>query len=83
MHTIKAIYLYCSYKQKNNIFQKIIIKFYFGISWRIVGNALIVGDTEDGDFSDTKLSMDEIMEQIRFFDKDEPLPPPRFRVIGL
>ncbi len=52
-------------------------------SWRIVGNALIVGDTEDGDFADTKLSMDEIMEQIRFFDKDEPLPPPRFRVIGL
>ena len=51
--------------------------------WRIVGNALIVGDTEDGDFADTKLSADEIMEQIRFFVEDEPLPPPEFRVISL
>ena len=52
-------------------------------SWRIVGNALIVGDTEDGDFADTKLSVDEIIKQIRFFGEDEPLPPPKFRVIGL
>ena len=52
-------------------------------SWRIVGNALIVGDTEDGDFADTKLSADEIAKQIRFFGGDEPLPPPEFRVIGL
>ena len=52
-------------------------------SWRIVGNALIVGDTEDGDFADTKLSADAIMEQIRFFGEDEPLPPPEFRVISL
>jgi hypothetical protein len=48
-----------------------------------VGNALIVGDTEDGDFADTKLSADAIMEQIRFFGEDEPLSPPEFRVIGL
>ena len=53
------------------------------VTWRIVGNALIVGDTEDGDFADTKLSADEIMEQIRFFVEDEPLPPPEFRVISL
>ena len=52
-------------------------------SWRIVGNALIVGDTEDCDFADTKLSANEIAKQIRFFDEGEPLPPPRFRVIGL
>ena len=51
--------------------------------WRIVGNALIVGDTEDGDFADTKLSADEIAKQIRFFGEDEPLPPPEFRVISL
>ena len=51
--------------------------------WRIVGNALIVGDTEDGDFADTKLSAEAIMEQIRFFGEDEPLPPPEFRVISL
>ncbi len=51
--------------------------------WRIVGNALIVGDTEDGDFADTKLSADEIEKQIRFFGEDEPLPPPEFRVIRL
>ena len=51
--------------------------------WRIVGNALIVGDTEDGDFADTKLSADAIMEQIRFFGEDEPLSPPEFRVIRL
>lgn len=52
-------------------------------SWRIVGNALIVGDTEAGDFTDTNLSADAIMEQIRFFGEDEPLPPPEFRVIRL
>ena len=52
-------------------------------SWRIVGNALIVGDTEDGNFADTKLSAEEIAKQIRFFGEDEPLPPPKFRVIGL
>ena len=52
-------------------------------SWRIVGNALIVGDTEDCDFTDTKLSANEIAKQIRFFDEDEPLPPPRSRFIGL
>ena len=51
--------------------------------WRIVGNALIVGDTEAGDFADTKLSADEIAKQIRFFGEDEPLPPPEFRVISL
>ena len=51
--------------------------------WRIVGNALIVGDTEAGDFADTKLSVDEIAKQIRFFGEDEPLPPPEFRVFGL
>jgi hypothetical protein len=51
--------------------------------WRIVGNAIIVGDTEDGDFADTKLSADEIAKQIRFFGEDEPLPPPEFRVISL
>ena len=51
--------------------------------WRIVGNAPIVGDTEDGDFADTSLSVDAIMEQIRFFGEDEPLPPPEFRVISL
>ena len=51
--------------------------------WRIVGNALIVGDTEDGDFANTKLSADEIAKQIRFFGEDEPLSPPEFRVIGL
>ena len=51
--------------------------------WRIVGNALIVGDTEDGNFGDTNLSADKITEQIRFFGEDEPLPPPEFRVIGL
>jgi len=51
--------------------------------WRIVGNALIVGDTEDGDFADTSLSVDAIMEQIRFLGAAAPLPPPEFRVISL
>ena len=51
-------------------------------SWRIVGNALIVGDTEDGDFADTKLSADEIAKQIRFFGSEEKLPEPEFHVFS-
>ena len=51
-------------------------------SWRIVGNALIVGDTEDGDFADTNRTAEEIARQIRFFGTEEKLPEPVFHVLS-
>ena len=51
-------------------------------SWRIVGNALIVGDTEDGDFADTKMSAEDVAREIRFFGTEEKLPEPMIRVIA-
>ena len=50
--------------------------------WRIVGNALIVGDTEDGDFADTNKTAEEVAGQIRFFGTEEKLPEPMIRVIA-
>ena len=50
--------------------------------WRICGNALIVSDTEDGDFTDTKMSTEEIAREIRFFGTEEKLPEPMIRVIA-
>ena len=50
--------------------------------WRIVGNALIVGDTEDGDFADTNRTAEEVARQIRFFGTEEKLPEPVFHVLS-
>ena len=50
--------------------------------WRICGNALIVSDTEDGDFTDTKMSTEEIAREIRLFGTEEKLPEPMIRVIA-
>jgi len=51
--------------------------------WRIVSNALIVAEGEDGEFTDTKLNATDIAQQIRFFGAEEPMPEPCFRVIVL
>ena len=51
--------------------------------WRIVSNALIVAEDEDGEFTDTKLNATDIAQQIRFFGAEEPMPEPCFRVIVL
>ena len=51
--------------------------------WRIVSNALIVAEDEDGDFTDTKLDAADVAQQIRFFGVEEPMPEPCFRVIVL
>ena len=51
--------------------------------WRIVSNALIVAEDEDGDFTDTKLDAAVVVQQIRFFGTEEPMPEPCFRVIVL
>ena len=51
--------------------------------WRIVSNALIVAEDEEGDFADTKLDAADVEQQIRFFGAEEPMPEPCFRVIVL
>ena len=51
--------------------------------WRIVSNALIVAEDEDGDFTDTKLDAADVAQQMRFFGTEEPMPEPCFRVIAL
>ena len=51
--------------------------------WRIVSNALIVAENEDGDFTDTKLDAADVAKNIRFFGPEEPMPEPCFRVIVL
>lgn len=48
--------------------------------WRIVSNALIVAEDEDGDFTETKLDAAEVARQIQFFGAEEPMPEPCFRV---
>ena len=50
--------------------------------WRIRGSALIVSDTEDGDFADTKMSAEDVAREIRFFGTEEKLPEPMIRVIA-
>ena len=50
--------------------------------WRICGNALIVSDNEDGDFTDTKMTAEAVAEEIRFFGTEEKLPEPMIRVIA-
>ena len=50
--------------------------------WRICGSALIVSDTEDGDFADTKMSAEDVAREIRFFGTEEKLPEPMIRVIA-
>ena len=50
--------------------------------WRIVGNALIVSDTEDGDFADTKMTAKDVAREIRVFGTEEKLPEPLIRVIA-
>ena len=50
--------------------------------WRICGNALIVSDNEDGDFTDTKMTAKKIAEEIRFFGTEEKLPEPLIHVIA-
>ena len=51
--------------------------------WRIVGNALVVAEDEEGYFTDTKLEAADVAQQIRFFGTEEPMPEPCFRVIVL
>ena len=51
--------------------------------WRIVSNALIVAEDEEGNFADTKLDAADVAQQIRFFGIEEPMPEPCFRVIVL
>ena len=51
--------------------------------WRIVGNALIVAEDEDGNFTDTKIDAADVAQQVRFFGAEEPMPEPRFHVFAL
>ena len=51
-------------------------------AWRICGNALIVSDNEDGDFADTKMTVEDVAKAIRFFGTEEKLPEPMIRVIA-
>ena len=51
--------------------------------WRIVSNAHIVAEDEEGDFTDTKLNAADVAQQIRSFGAEEPMPEPCFRVIVL
>ena len=50
--------------------------------WRICGNALIVSDNENGDFADTKMTVEDVAKAIRFFGTEEKLPEPMIRVIA-
>ena len=50
--------------------------------WRICGNALIVSDNEDGDFTDTKMTAEAVAKEIRFFGTEEKFPEPMIRVIA-
>lgn len=52
--------------------------------WKICGNALILGeDSETGDFMGTKLAAEDIAREIRFFGREERMPEPAIRVIGV
>ena len=50
--------------------------------WRICGNALIVSDNENGDFADTKMTVEDVAKAIRFFGTEENLPEPMIHVIA-
>ena len=52
--------------------------------WKICGNALILGDdSETGDFAGTKLTAEDVAKEIRFFGREERMPEPAIRVIGV
>ena len=51
--------------------------------WRICGNALILGEDEDGDFAATKLTAEDVTKEIRFFGREERMPEPAIRVLGV
>ena len=50
--------------------------------WRIVGKALILGEDEDGDFAESKLTPETIANEIRFFGREEKFEEPRTLVLG-
>ena len=49
--------------------------------WRICGNALILGEDEEGDFAATKLTAEDVTKEIRFFGTEEKMPEPEIHVI--
>ena len=51
--------------------------------WKICGNALILGEDEEGDFAGTKLTAEDVVKEIRFFGREERMPEPAIRVIGV
>ena len=51
--------------------------------WKICGNALILGENEDGDFADTKMAAEDVAKEIRFFGREERMPEPAIRVVGV
>ncbi len=52
--------------------------------WKICGNALILGeDSETGDFASAKLTAEDVAKDIRFFGREERMPEPAIRVIGV
>ena len=52
--------------------------------WKICGNALILGeDSETGDFADAKLTAEDVAKEIRFFGREERMPEPAIRVLGV
>ena len=51
--------------------------------WKICGNALILGENDDGDFAGTKLAAEDVAKDIRFFGREERIPEPAIRVIGV
>ncbi len=51
--------------------------------WKICGNALILGENDDGDFAGTKLTAEDVAKDIRFFGREERMPEPAIHVIGV
>jgi hypothetical protein len=51
--------------------------------WKICGNALILGENDDGDFAGTKLTAEDVAKDTRFFGREERMPEPAIRVIGV
>ncbi len=49
--------------------------------WRICGNALILGENDDGDFAATKLVAEDVSKEIRFFGREERMPEPAICVM--
>lgn len=48
--------------------------------WRITGNAILVADDEEGEFTDTKMTAEAIAEKVRFFGREENLGKPHMSI---